>query len=49
MSDAVSLQLGEDGVLVAQMNLPGRPMNVEGDTLMTGLDQAVQRLADPAF
>jgi 3-hydroxyacyl-CoA dehydrogenase/enoyl-CoA hydratase/3-hydroxybutyryl-CoA epimerase len=48
MSDAVSLQLGEDGVLVAQMNLPGRPMNVVGDALMQGLDQAVQRLADPA-
>ena len=48
MSDAVSLQLGEDGVLVAQMNLPGRPMNVVGDALMQGLDLAVQRLADPA-
>jgi 3-hydroxyacyl-CoA dehydrogenase/enoyl-CoA hydratase/3-hydroxybutyryl-CoA epimerase len=48
MSDAVSLHLGEDGVLVAQMNLPGRPMNVVGDALMQGLDLAVQRLADPA-
>ena len=48
MSDAVKLQLGEDGVLLAVMDLPGRPMNVVGDALMHGIAQAVERMADPA-
>ena len=48
MSDAVSLQMGDDGVLVARMDLPGRPMNVVGDALMQGIEQALERLADPA-
>jgi len=48
MSDAVSLQLGDEGVLVARMDLPGRPMNVVGDALMQGIEQALERLADPA-
>ena len=34
MNDAVTLTLGDDGVLVATMDLAGRPMNVVGDTLM---------------
>jgi 3-hydroxyacyl-CoA dehydrogenase/enoyl-CoA hydratase/3-hydroxybutyryl-CoA epimerase len=45
---AVNLQLGDDGILVATMDLPGRPMNVVGDALMDGIAQAVNRLADPA-
>jgi 3-hydroxyacyl-CoA dehydrogenase/enoyl-CoA hydratase/3-hydroxybutyryl-CoA epimerase len=49
MDKAVTLELGDDGVLVATMNLPGRPMNVVGDTLMAGLAEAAERLAtDPA-
>ncbi|MBL8288788.1 MAG: enoyl-CoA hydratase/isomerase family protein [Rubrivivax sp.] len=48
MSSAVSLEVGGDGVLVATMNLPGRPMNVVGDTLMEGIAQACAKLADPA-
>jgi 3-hydroxyacyl-CoA dehydrogenase/enoyl-CoA hydratase/3-hydroxybutyryl-CoA epimerase len=48
MSDAVNLQLGDDGILVATMDLPGRPMNVVGDVLMEGLAAAVEKLADPA-
>ncbi len=48
MTDAVTLQLGEDGVLLAVMDLPGRPMNVVGDALMLGIAQAVERMADPA-
>jgi 3-hydroxyacyl-CoA dehydrogenase/enoyl-CoA hydratase/3-hydroxybutyryl-CoA epimerase len=48
MSDAVSLQLGDDGVLVARMDLSGRAMNVVGDALMQGIEQALERLADPA-
>jgi 3-hydroxyacyl-CoA dehydrogenase/enoyl-CoA hydratase/3-hydroxybutyryl-CoA epimerase len=49
MSDAVTLNLGDDGILVATMNLPGRPMNVVGDTLMAGIAEATERLAtDPA-
>ncbi len=48
MSSAVNLHLGDDGILVAAMDLPGRPMNVVGDELMTGIAQAVERLAEPA-
>ncbi len=45
---AVTTELGSDGILVATMNLPGRPMNVVGDELMAGIAEAVARLADPA-
>lgn len=48
MTHAVNLQLGEDGVLLAVMDLPGRPMNVVGDALMQGIAQAVDRMVDPA-
>ena len=43
---AVQLQLGDDGILVATMDLPGRPMNVVGDELMAGIAEAMARLAD---
>ncbi|MBL8331159.1 MAG: enoyl-CoA hydratase/isomerase family protein [Rubrivivax sp.] len=42
---AVQLTLGDDGILVATMDLPGRPMNVVGDLLMDGINAAVERLA----
>jgi 3-hydroxyacyl-CoA dehydrogenase/enoyl-CoA hydratase/3-hydroxybutyryl-CoA epimerase len=46
---AVTLTLGDDGFLVATMDLPGRTMNVVGDLLMAGLAEAAERLAtDPA-
>jgi 3-hydroxyacyl-CoA dehydrogenase / enoyl-CoA hydratase / 3-hydroxybutyryl-CoA epimerase len=45
---AVRLDLGDDGILVASMDLPGRPMNVVGDELMEGIAAAVERLAEPA-
>ena len=46
---AVTLNLGDDGLLVATMDLPGRTMNVVGDVLMAGLAEAAERLAtDPA-
>jgi 3-hydroxyacyl-CoA dehydrogenase/enoyl-CoA hydratase/3-hydroxybutyryl-CoA epimerase len=45
---AIELTLGDDGILVASMNLPGRPMNVVGDELMGGLAAALERLAEPA-
>jgi 3-hydroxyacyl-CoA dehydrogenase / enoyl-CoA hydratase / 3-hydroxybutyryl-CoA epimerase len=48
MANAVTLEVGSDGILVATMNLPGRPMNVVGDVLMEGIAAAVERLADPA-
>lgn len=48
MNKAVELQLGDDGILVATMDLPGRPMNLVGDALMQGLAAACERLADPA-
>ncbi len=45
---AVKIDVGADGIAVATMNLPGRPMNVVGDPLMEGIAAAVERLADPA-
>ncbi len=48
MSDAITLTMGDDGILVAQMNLPGRPMNLVGDPLMQGIAQALAHLALPA-
>ncbi|MFO1219991.1 MAG: 3-hydroxyacyl-CoA dehydrogenase NAD-binding domain-containing protein [Burkholderiaceae bacterium] len=46
MSNAVKLELGDDGILVATMDLPGRPMNVVGDALMQGIEAAVHKLAE---
>lgn len=48
MEQAVTLSLGDDGILVATMNLPGRPMNVVGDALMAGIAEAAERLATDA-
>jgi 3-hydroxyacyl-CoA dehydrogenase/enoyl-CoA hydratase/3-hydroxybutyryl-CoA epimerase len=48
MSEAVTLAVGDDGILVATMNLPGRPMNVLADPLVEGVAAALQKLADPA-
>ncbi len=48
MDNAVNLTLGDDGILVALMDLPGRPMNVVNDALMEGVAAAVAKLADPA-
>jgi 3-hydroxyacyl-CoA dehydrogenase / enoyl-CoA hydratase / 3-hydroxybutyryl-CoA epimerase len=45
---AVQLKLGDDGIVVATMDLPGRPMNVVGDELMAGIAAAIEKLADPA-
>jgi len=45
MSNAVNLQVGDDGILVATMDVPGRPMNVVGDALMAGIQAAVDKLA----
>ncbi len=45
---AIQLTLGDDGILVAAMDLPGRPMNVVGDVLMAGIAEAVDKLADAA-
>ncbi len=42
---AVNLTVGDDGILVAMMDLAGRPMNVVGDGLMEGIGAAVDRLA----
>jgi 3-hydroxyacyl-CoA dehydrogenase / enoyl-CoA hydratase / 3-hydroxybutyryl-CoA epimerase len=48
MNSAVNLVLGDDGVLVATMNLPDRPTNVVTDDLMLGISQATTRLAESA-
>ena len=47
MASAIKLTLGDDGILVALMDLPGRPMNVVGDPLMTGIAEAIEQLAQP--
>ncbi|MFO1271085.1 MAG: 3-hydroxyacyl-CoA dehydrogenase NAD-binding domain-containing protein [Rubrivivax sp.] len=47
MNDAINLTIGDDGILVAAMNLPGRPMNVVGDALMGGIEVALTHLAMP--
>jgi 3-hydroxyacyl-CoA dehydrogenase / enoyl-CoA hydratase / 3-hydroxybutyryl-CoA epimerase len=44
---AVTIERGADGIAIATMNLPGRPMNVVGDELMNGIHDAVQALAEP--
>ncbi|MCW5659169.1 MAG: enoyl-CoA hydratase/isomerase family protein [Burkholderiaceae bacterium] len=43
---AVKLEVGSDGILVATMDVPGRPMNVVGDALMEGINAAVEKLAE---
>jgi 3-hydroxyacyl-CoA dehydrogenase/enoyl-CoA hydratase/3-hydroxybutyryl-CoA epimerase len=45
---AVQLHVGDDGILVATMDLPGRPMNVVGEELMTGIAGAMAKLGDDA-
>lgn len=47
-NQAVTLTQGDDGILVATIDVPGRPMNVVGDQLMEGIQAAVEKLADPA-
>ncbi|MFN7725066.1 MAG: 3-hydroxyacyl-CoA dehydrogenase NAD-binding domain-containing protein [Rubrivivax sp.] len=47
MNNAVNLILGEDGIVVATMDLPGRAMNVVGDELMQGIATATEWLAKP--
>lgn len=47
MSSAITLTMGDDGIVVATMDLPGRPMNVVGDELMQGIAAAIERLAQP--
>ena len=48
MTAAIKLETGDDGIVVATMDLPGRPMNVVNDELMLGIAAAVEQLADPA-
>lgn len=47
MEQALTLELGADGIVVATMNLPGRPMNLVGEALLQGIAAAVERLAQP--
>ena len=48
VSVTVAVTVDEDGVATALMDLPGRSMNVVGDALMQGLEQALQTLAGAA-
>lgn len=47
MNASITLTIGDDGIVVATMDLPGRPMNVVGDELMAGIAAAIERLARP--
>jgi len=47
MSSAITLSLGDDGILVATMDLPGRPINVVGEPLMQDLAAAIEKLVEP--
>jgi 3-hydroxyacyl-CoA dehydrogenase / enoyl-CoA hydratase / 3-hydroxybutyryl-CoA epimerase len=44
---AIKVVMGADGIVVASMDLPGRPMNVVGDELMQGVDGVLEALANP--
>jgi len=45
MNNAITLDLGADGIATATMHLPGRPMNVVNDELMLPLAKVAERLA----
>jgi 3-hydroxyacyl-CoA dehydrogenase/enoyl-CoA hydratase/3-hydroxybutyryl-CoA epimerase len=49
MASAIQLTVADDGILVARMDLPGRPMNVVGDELMAGLEEALEQLGQAAI
>lgn len=48
MSHAITLDVGADGIAVATMNLPDRPMNVVNDELMVPLAAIAERVATDA-
>jgi 3-hydroxyacyl-CoA dehydrogenase / enoyl-CoA hydratase / 3-hydroxybutyryl-CoA epimerase len=48
MADAITLDVGPDGIAVATMNLANRPMNVVNDELMVPLAAIAERLASDA-
>jgi 3-hydroxyacyl-CoA dehydrogenase / enoyl-CoA hydratase / 3-hydroxybutyryl-CoA epimerase len=45
MNAAVTFSMGDDGIVIATMDLPGRTMNVVGDELMQGITAAIEQLA----
>jgi 3-hydroxyacyl-CoA dehydrogenase / enoyl-CoA hydratase / 3-hydroxybutyryl-CoA epimerase len=50
MSSAITLEVGGDGIAVATMDLPGRPMNVVNHELMAALAASVEQVAaDPTI
>lgn len=48
MTDTITLNVGDDGIAIATMDLPGRPMNVVNDELMVPLAALAERLATDA-
>jgi 3-hydroxyacyl-CoA dehydrogenase/enoyl-CoA hydratase/3-hydroxybutyryl-CoA epimerase len=48
MADTITLQVGDDGIAIATMDLAGRPMNVVNDELMVPLAAIAERLATDA-
>ncbi|MDP2006039.1 MAG: 3-hydroxyacyl-CoA dehydrogenase NAD-binding domain-containing protein [Rubrivivax sp.] len=42
---AVKLTMGDDGIVVATMDLPGRATNLVGEALLAGLGEALEHLA----
>jgi 3-hydroxyacyl-CoA dehydrogenase/enoyl-CoA hydratase/3-hydroxybutyryl-CoA epimerase len=49
MASAIQWTVTEDGILVARMDLPGRPMNVVGDELVAGLEEALEQLGQASI
>jgi len=45
MAEAIALRVDDDGLAVATMDLPGRPMNLVNDELMTALAGIVEGLS----
>jgi len=48
MADAIQLTVGDDGIAIATMDLPGRPMNVVNETLTRALADIADRVAADA-
>jgi 3-hydroxyacyl-CoA dehydrogenase / enoyl-CoA hydratase / 3-hydroxybutyryl-CoA epimerase len=50
MPETLHVNVGDDGIAIATLDLPGRPMNVVNDELMAPLAALAERLAtDPAL
>ncbi len=48
MTSAITLRVGDDGIAIATMDLPGHPMNVVCEALMQALHAVVEQVASDA-